>query len=96
MAGLPCDVCQEATTVLSAGCSGIVSDTADRVLFRRYRVCTNPECELYLFKRETFEVATPLAPDASLVSPEHANLRHLKLRPRTTPAPDWLGLPDGS
>lgn len=93
MAGLPCEACQEPLAVIPN--AAVVTDAADRAIYRRYRTCTNPACELYLMRRETFEVAAPLAPDAPVVSPGLHNLRGLKLRPRTAPAPDWLGLPGG-
>lgn len=54
MAGLPCDVCQEDTVVLSHGEIGVDAD--DRLLYRRFRTCNNPNCSKYRLRRATVEV----------------------------------------
>lgn len=53
MAGLPCDTCQEDSTIVLRGEAGL--DGADELIYRRWRVCTNPRCERYLHRRVTAE-----------------------------------------
>lgn len=86
MSGLPCEACQEPTHVIPTG--QLLDDANGRVLYRRFRVCTNTACEFYLIRRETLEVAVPLTPNVFIVSPQLNNLGHLRLPPRTTPPPD--------
>lgn len=73
MAGLPCEACQEEAIVIPA--AQIVEDAGGRLVYRRYRACANPACELYLVRRETLEVFAPLTPDAPFVPTSNANLR---------------------
>lgn len=85
MAGLPCEECRAPMVVIPSGSN--VEDAARRVMYRRHRVCINPECSLYLIQRETFEVMSPLALNAPLVSTTNSKLRHLKLPPRNRELP---------
>lgn len=88
MAGLPCEACQESMTVIPL--AAVVTDAADRTVYRRYRTCTNPGCDLYLIRRSTFEVVAPLRGSLVLLTPALSNLKSLHLKPRTSPLPEWL------
>lgn len=57
MAGLPCDVCQEETTVMSNGEAGTLENGV--LFYRRYRVCTNPKCPRCGEVRNTGEAFLP-------------------------------------
>lgn len=88
MAGLPCEACQEETIVIPS--AQIVEDAGGRVVYRRYRACTNPDCELYLVRRETLEVFAPLRPDAAVLPPYNHNVKTAvkrRLPHRTAPFP---------
>ncbi|WP_288482124.1 hypothetical protein [uncultured Deinococcus sp.] len=92
MAGLPCEVCQEEAIVVPSGF--IVSDNSGNTIYKRYRVCSNPTCDLYLIRRETFEVFAPLSPDAVIFPANIAMLRKqaklFNLVNRTAPFPIHL------
>ncbi|BDP42905.1 hypothetical protein DAETH_28740 [Deinococcus aetherius] len=53
MAGLPCDTCQEDSTIVLRGEAGL--DGEDELIYRRWRVCLNPNCERYLHRRTSVE-----------------------------------------
>lgn len=57
MAGLECDKCLQPTRVIDNGKTE--TDADGRVLYRRYRVCTNPTCPRYKIRRESVEVWLP-------------------------------------
>lgn len=92
MAGLPCECCQEEAVVIPAGV--IVSDNSGNTIYKRYRTCPNPTCDLYLIRRETFEVFAPLSPDAIIFPANIAMLRKqaklFNLVNRTAPFPMHL------
>lgn len=92
MAGLPCEECQEGMFVIP--CGTVMSDASGRTVYRRYRVCITPSCSLYLIRRETFEVAAPLRPDAKLLPADKHQLARLGLPERTSPLPELLCTPE--
>lgn len=87
---LPCECCQEPMIVLPNG--EPILDAADRTVYRRFAVCTNPDCDFYLLRRVTYEVALPLTPDVRVMSPTVAHIRNrfANLPPRTAPIPEML------
>lgn len=85
MAGLPCEVCQEEALVIPT--ARVIEDATGRMVYHRYRTCTNPDCDLYLVRRNTLEVFVPLEPDAPFVPPSNSNLKKLALPRRTAPFP---------
>lgn len=92
MAGLPCSVCQEEAVVIPNAV--IVTDDAGNTIYRRFRTCVNPDCEVYLIRRETFEVFAPLLPDSVIFPAKMANLRQMvrlgRLPERSAPFPMHL------
>lgn len=74
MAGLECDVCMNPTIVID---NGVAETDADgRVTYRRYRVCTNPNCQKFRHRRETVEIFLPDDPaeEPFLVSPRELKM----------------------
>ena len=57
MAGLPCDYCAEDTYIIPMG--EVLDDADGRTIYRRYRACVNPKCNLYRHRRESWEFLLP-------------------------------------
>lgn len=75
MAGLPCDVCQEDSTVVLNGQSGLDADGV--LVYRRWRVCTNPNCERYMHRRETLEHYPEQEPEQEVKIYEPTEVRRI-------------------
>ncbi|WP_288432673.1 hypothetical protein [uncultured Deinococcus sp.] len=89
MASLPCEACQEETTVIPTGI--ILEDSMGALACRRFRVCTTPECELYLIRRESLEQFLPISPDMWIMNASHGQLsKNREIADRVAPFPFHL------
>ena len=85
MAGLDCDCCFEETRVIPSG--ELLDDAAGRTVYRRWRVCVQVGCELYLLRRASFEVLAPMTGTVKVIPPYNHMIAHLNLPARTAPPP---------
>lgn len=89
MASLPCEACQEATTVIPGGI--IIEYSSGALAYSRFRTCMTLGCDLYLIRRETLEQFLPVSPKLTVMTSDNLQLsKNGKFADRISPFPYHL------